>query len=199
MAKIISVANSKGGVSKSSLVLFIYQYLQSIGGDVVMLDRDEQRTITDLSNRLGKGLRIIDPDDLDEIHSLPYEFIISDTPPYKSDIWDKLFFQSDFILIPMKPTFFDLMAVETIIDEISQYEGKKYAVVLTQVRHGVGFNNDILTQLKEKGIPVLNTKMYQRVAYTRGVLYDNLGAEQDAKAEKEMADITAEILTKIAG
>lgn len=204
MAKIITIAQTKGGVSKSTLALFIYQYLKEIGANVVIYDGDEQKTITQLNKRFNKGLRILEPKDdfghdvVKELHTIGFDFIIADTPPYRSKKHLDLFGQSSFVLVPFKPSLLDAMAGETMLSELRAIPGISYAAILTQVRPGVSFTAQIRGYLETMGFPVLKTEMHVRVAYSRGVMLPNLSDEGDEKAVKEIADITAEILAHIA-
>jgi len=198
MAKIITVSNTKGGTSKSTLVYFLHQYFtEHLGTNSVILDLDVQKTITDLNSRFEKGLKIINPPVYNEVHTLPWDFIFTDTPPYKTGTNTELYRQSDFVLIPVKPSFLDAMATQTIISELRQFDGLRFACVLTQVRHGVSFTKDIKYTLQSFDVPVLNTMMHQRIAYNRGIIRPSLNEEEDQKAVQEIADLSAEILSHI--
>lgn len=199
MAKIITLAQTKGGVGKTTLSLFLYQYFESLGVRAALLDRDEQKSITELNRRFDKELRIINPSTVDEIHTFKHlDFIIADTPPYRAKIQTDLFRQSDFVLIPCRPSLLDAMAAETILADLQQFPGLRYAAILTQVRAGVSFTDQIREYLGKMGLHVLKTEMFTRVAYSRGLLRASLDEEGDTKAAAEIAAIAAEILSHMA-
>ena len=199
MAKIITISNTKGGTGKSTLVYFLHQYFTNVlKTDSAILDLDIQKTITDLSRRFDKGLKIINPSSFDEVHTLPYQFIFVDTPPYRTGANIELYKQSDFVLIPVKPSFLDAMATQTIISELRSFDRLKFACALTQVRYGVSFTEDIRSTLESFGVQILSTMMHQRIAYNRGIIHQSLADEADTKAQQEIADLSGEILTHIA-
>lgn len=198
MAKIIAVANSKGGTGKSTLVYYLQQYLQDIGARAVILDLDNQKTVTRLSEDLGKGLPIIHPPEFGELVTLPWEFIIVDSPPYNAAVMAEIYRQASFVLVPVKASLFDAMAAETVIQTLRQYPGLRFACLLNQIRPGVAYNDQIREHLEAKGVPVMRTEMRQRVAYSRGVLWPHLRDEGDEKALQEIASIAAEILSIMA-
>lgn len=195
MAKIITVAQTKGGVSKSTLTYFLYQYFAGLGSDVAILDLDLQKTITQLNERFDKGLRIIAPKNTSKVHELDIDFVFVDTPPYRVGDSEKIFAQSDFVLIPVTPSYLDAMATETIIEDLKKFKGIKYAAVLTQVRKGTSYNQQIKEVLTDMELPLLNTIMHQRVAYARGILREDLKMEENSKAINEIGAIANEILT----
>jgi len=173
----------------------LYQYFSGLGSKVAILDLDLQKTITQLNERFEKGLNIVALKNTSKAHELKEDFIFVDTPPYRVGDSEKIFAQSDFVLIPVTPSYLDAMATETIIEDLKKYKGIKYAAVLTQVRKGTSYNQQIKEVLSDMELPLLNTIMHQRVAYARGILREDLKQEENAKATNEIGAIANEILT----
>ena len=195
MAKIITIAQTKGGVSKSTLTYFLYQYFNSLGSKVGILDLDIQQTITQLNDRFDKELNMVKPKKTEKMHERDEDFIFVDTPPYRVGDSEKIFAQSDFVLIPVTPSYLDAMATETIMEDLKKYKGIKYAAIMTQVRQGTSYNDQIKSVLTDMDLPLLNTIMHQRVAYSRGILREDLKQEENSKAVNEIGAIANEILT----
>ena len=59
MAKIIVVANGKGGTGKSTLCIHIANYLTSLGKAVAVLDADEGQTIVKMRRIHDHSRRIL--------------------------------------------------------------------------------------------------------------------------------------------
>ena len=112
--KIITVSHQKGGVGKSTLSLNLSGCF-SHGLKVALCDTDLQGSLLSLSYMVD-GLNIIKmPEEIQSIKNLPYDLIIIDTPPYLSNMLPDIFKISDFILVPTKAGFFDLMAIRSTL------------------------------------------------------------------------------------
>lgn len=72
MIKVISVANQKGGVGKSSVVINLSHALSEQGKNVLLIDGDPQASLTEYFN--------LDPDELEENEKTLYFSLIKDRP-----------------------------------------------------------------------------------------------------------------------
>ncbi|WP_217452220.1 ParA family protein [Mucilaginibacter humi] len=82
--------------------------------NVALVDIDLQGSLYHIKDEL-LGLTVLGNEQLHEIKELNYDLIIVDTPPYLSNKLPELFGLSDFILIPTKAGFFDVMAIRSTI------------------------------------------------------------------------------------
>lgn len=185
MSKVIFIANSKGGVGKSTLSLLLYQYLAANGGNVAIQDRDPQKSIERLVDRLELDIQLTDRMD-------GYDYIIVDTPPYRqvSDVFQG----ADFVLIPVKASPMDADASQEIIEEVVN-SGIPGAVVLNQVIAGTGFTKQVRDLLETFPLPVLRTEIGNRVGYARSLLTGTIESEENNKANREISSMAIEILT----
>lgn len=129
--KIISLINSKGGVGKTTLALNLARYVQmyyckivpeDICKKVLLVDADEQGTLRTWHNVGGcQHLDLIIADTKQSIAKLPnilkesnYDFVFIDTPPTMNEIIGSAVNISDVVLIPIKPSAFDVWASKDV-------------------------------------------------------------------------------------
>ena len=191
MSRIITVANSKGGVGKTTLCLHLYHYLKEQGASCGVCDLDYQKSIT----RLGTVSDLVE---FSSLPNSPYGFVLVDTPPYRTTDLPGLLNMTDFLLIPTKPSVLDLQAAAFVIEE-AKTAGVKYGLCLNMVRPGTRFLDDIKNKIEQSGWPLMKTEVRERVSYARGLLFkDGLQTEANKKADDEISDLTNEILIQIA-
>ncbi len=127
----IVVANSKGGVGKTTIVMALADML---GAQIV--EHDLQGTIKKCHEIIkestnGKVLRHL-PVDAGEVTA---KHVIHDTPPYNNDEFSGLFRSADLVVIPVKVSEGDLVACKAVIDRLRQIKrSKKAVIVFNEVR-----------------------------------------------------------------
>ena len=140
MAKIITIAHQKGGVGKSTLAINLALCFQD-QLSVALVDTDLQGSLYHIREDFPE-LAIIGADKLTDIQKLAYDLIIVDTPPYLSSRLPELFLHSDFILVPTKAGFFDIMAIRSTLgliqEALTQNQRLKAAIVLNMVKPRAG-------------------------------------------------------------
>ncbi len=114
MPRIITVAHQKGGVGKSTLALNLavcfHEEMQ-----VALVDSDLQGSLLNFKAQ-NPTLNILNESDPKKIDKLPFDLVVIDTPPYLTSTLSELFNISDFVLIPTKAGFFDIMAIRDTLD-----------------------------------------------------------------------------------
>ena len=191
MAKILTLANSKGGAGKSTLALNLYDFLRAAGGQVALCDADPQQSLATLPRRL----ELVNESRLDR--SLPYQIVVVDTPPYQLIEQRQLLASSDFILIPVKPSLLDIMAARGVL-QMAKDSGIPYGIVLNMVTAGTEFPDLIRDKLISEGFNVLQAQVANRISYARAMLLENgLTDEGNEKASDEIEALATEILLKL--
>ena len=141
MARIITVAHQKGGVGKSTMALNLALCFQD-QLKVALVDSDLQGSIYHIKDEFP-GLAILSSEQIGHIPNLNYDLIIVDTPPYLSNKLAELFRFSDFVLVPTKAGFFDVMAIRSTLALIkfSQAQNKrlKAGIVLNMIKAKGGY------------------------------------------------------------
>lgn len=209
MAKILTISNQKGGVGKSTLALNLYSHFVSNGASCTLVDTDPQGSVTKLieaySEDEGRSavqlLKAEQMNGLETILELETDVVLIDTPPYLSSDLPGIYSISDFVLVPIQPNPFDVLAVQDTIALIQQAMQLRpeirAAMVLNRVINRTSFTSEVRELLDGYGIPVLNTQIYTRVAYGRSLLYENSVEKRDTKAGNEIGALAGEILTRL--
>ncbi|RYY06879.1 MAG: ParA family protein, partial [Sphingobacteriaceae bacterium] len=191
MGKIITIAHQKGGVGKSTLALNLAVCFQD-QLTVALVDTDLQGSLADLKNDLT-ALSIIQEDDFEKIRQLKQQLIIIDTPPYLSNRLPDLFQISDYVLIPTKAGFFDVMAIRSTIALVKEAQKKHTSlnagIVLNMIKPRSGVTGEVQELLKSFDMPVLNTTVHDRVSFTRSPITGGVLAGDDSKAKEEITTL----------
>lgn len=199
MAKIITVAHQKGGVGKSTLAINLALCFQD-QLSVALIDTDLQGSLYHIKDDFPK-LTIVGATWLTKMHALPHELIIIDTPPYLSDRLPELFKQSDFILIPTKAGFFDVMAIRSTLALVHEVQQKKPAIqagiVLNMIKPRSGITREVTELLQDMGTPLLKTIIHDRVSIARSSLTSGIIGGADQKAIEEIVGLTEEIFDQV--
>jgi len=198
--KIITVAHQKGGVGKTTLALNLSACFAQ-GLKVGVLDVDLQGSLTGVKDDLENITFVPYNGKLETLKKLDFDIFIIDTPPYLTDKLSDLFSISDFVLIPTKVSFADVMAVRATIDLLKQAEKKRpqlvYGVVLNMVKPRTALNEEIREVLGQYQVPILQTGISERVSYIRSFVTSGIFNTEDEKAKEEIAQLADEILVKL--
>jgi chromosome partitioning protein len=199
MGKIITIAHQKGGVGKSTLALNLAVCFKD-QLDVALVDTDLQGSISDLKENL-LGITIIQADNFKVIQELQHQLIIIDTPPYLSNRLPELFLISDYVLIPSKAGFFDVMAIRSTIALVNEAKIKhtrlKAGIALNMIKHRSGVTAEVQSLLKGFEFPILNTIIHDRVSFTRSPITGGVLFGDDNKAKEEITSLAEEIVNII--
>src|SRR4051812_35521859 len=119
-AKLIVFGNRKGGVGKTTLSVGVAGAWTEMSKRVLLVDADPQKSASEqLGNHDLIDLAHHEGGRLDEI--LPqiandYDFIIVDTPAGVSEAWLSTLTVADLLVIPVKPSPYDIVAAEKTIE-----------------------------------------------------------------------------------
>ena len=202
MPKIITVAHQKGGVGKSTLVLNLGYCFKAAGLSVLIVDMDLQGSLLGLSGM--EDFQVSGPpENINTIQALPFDIILIDTPPYLSNTLPGLFLMSDFVLIPTKTGFFDVMAIKSTIALVKEAKEKKPSlisgIVLNMVKSRTSLTEEVKEIICSYSEGVMNTMIFERVAYIRSALTAGVLTTDDNKAKEEITALASEIIETISG
>lgn len=199
MAKIITLAHQKGGVGKSTLALNLALCFQD-QLRVALIDSDLQGSIYHLKDDFPE-LDILAPENISEIPNLDYDLIIVDTPPYLSNRLNELFGYSDYVLIPTKAGFFDVMAIKSTLALVkfsqAQNHKLKAGIVLNMLKPRSGITAEVVELLNMLGTPLLNARIFDRVSLARSSMTSGILKSADQKAIEEVTSLAEEIVDLI--
>ena len=132
---VITLASRKGGAGKSTLTAQLAAHAQTLGRRVLVIDADPQGSLSLWHKRRAGGLpRLVTPERGIEraiafamIEGIDTVFI--DTAPTMWVVVQEAIRASTFVLIPARPGFFDLAAVQETV-KTARDRNRPYAVVL---------------------------------------------------------------------
>jgi chromosome partitioning protein len=195
MPKIILVTHQKGGVGKSTLTFNLAQNISS-NAKIAVIDFDLQGSLSQLKDLVTDFDIISFKEEIENISNLEYDFIFIDTPPYLSNHLPKLVELADLIIVPTKAGILDLLAIKSTLQLIEQ-ENKtaETLIVFNMIKANTTLTIDILIGLEEYNVKIADTHISDLVAFTRSVLAK--GVKNDKNAQKQLDNLTKEILTKL--
>ena len=120
MAKIICVANRKGGVGKTTLATNLAVALNNKGKSI-LIDADEQQSAFKWANQRDDIECItIHSDLLEKLEQLDkeYEYILIDVAGRDSTIFREALLVSDTLIVPTQPSLLDLQVLDYMQEKV---------------------------------------------------------------------------------
>lgn len=206
---VISVLNQKGGSGKTTIATHLAKALQLKGKDILLVDSDPQGSARDWAAvKEDQSISVVGIDrptiDRDLKNIANKDFIVIDGSPQAHDLAVSAIKASNFILIPVQPSPYDIWATSALVDLVKQRieitDGKlKAAFVVSRAIKGTKIGEEIIDALQGYDLPVLDSKIIQRVIYPTSAVsgltaFDN---EPNGAASKEMNDLLNEILIMV--
>ena len=208
---IITVATMKGGSGKSTLASCLAVHWHLHGHRPAIIDADPQRSIARLAVReraLG-GVPVVE-DATEEAWETAQRLavghgrVIIDTPGFRSQSTLACLGTTDFVLVPVKPSPFDVdRMLDTLNILINGSIGRRpaFRCVLTQTTRDSVIARHIRSELVEAGFPVLASEMTNRVIYAEAALWGATPSLLDraSPAARDIAAIAEEVDGILAG
>lgn len=134
---VIAIVSQKGGAGKTTLAINLAAAAQRQGATSLVIDADPQATASQWSDwRDGTPPEVIDsaPPRIEaKVAAAKRQgatFIVIDTPPHSDSAATKACMAADHVLIPCRPSAFDLAAVKITL-RLVQTLGKRASIVFT--------------------------------------------------------------------
>lgn len=174
MKKIV-LLSQKGGSGKTTLTVHLAVAAQSSGEDVVIVDIDPQASATawsDLRGELSPEVTTVSPSSLTNVlkasQSVGKTLAIIDTAPHSAPGAVQAALVGDLILIPCRPTAFDLAAIGAAVNIVKASQ-KKAAFILNACHQRSPEVKEAREALLSYGFPVIPIEIGDRRAYARAV------------------------------
>jgi len=203
--KVIAVLNQKGGSGKTTIATHLARALQLGGSDVLLVDSDPQGSARDWAAvREDQPLTVVGIDrptiDRDLRHVARKDFVVIDGAPQAADLAVSAIKAADFVLIPVQPSPYDIWATAELVELVKQRievtDGKlQAAFIVSRAIKGTRIGTDVTKALVEYGLPILKTRIIQRVIYpsTAAAGTTVLDVEPNGDAAAEIRAMTEEI------
>lgn len=199
--KVIAVLNQKGGSGKTTIATHLARGLQLEGHTVLLVDSDKQGSARDWravdeDNPLpvvGLDRPTLDKD-LKSISNK--DFVVIDGSPQATDLAVSAIKASDLILIPVQPSPYDIWATSDLVDIVKQRiemtDGNlKAAFVVSRAINNTNIGKEVSTVLLDYGLPVLNTKVMQRVSYPNSAAIGKTIFDTETASSSAVQEITS--------
>jgi chromosome partitioning protein len=202
---IITVATMKGGSGKSTVASCLAVHWHLKGRRPTIVDADPQCSIARLAKReraLG-GVPVVE-DATEQAGRRARQIaagsgpVIIDTPGFRSEITLACLAASDFVLVPVKPSPFDvdrmLDTLNVLINGVSGWR-PVFRCLLAQTTRDSVIAKHIRAELAEAGFPLLRSEMTNRVVYAEAALWGATPSLTDSAgpAAREIATIADEV------
>jgi chromosome partitioning protein len=209
---IIVVANSKGGVGKSTIAVHLAGWLFARGHRVTLADCDTQRSSSEWVSEAVPGVtavRLSSPDEI--LNSLPAlneqaDYVIADGPGSNTETSRALLLRADYALVPCKASMLEVRALAQATDVLRQAQDirdgiPKAKIVLSMVGQNYRLTRDMKEAADALELPVAKTTITLRQVYAdapgQGSLVWDLGA-RGREATAELNGLFRELLPDIA-
>jgi chromosome partitioning protein len=204
---VIAIANTKGGVGKSTLAGNLTWALASeTGRRVLLVDADPQASVTKWFDLAAEDL----PFDRTQLttarvlhQQLPRlrqqnELIVVDCPPMQSDVTAAAVTQADLGLVPVLPSPLDVLAYSELVPLLRQAQGVNATLrlrfVINQLAPRTALAREVQDTLADADIPVLPTYIHDRQLYRRVVAQGASVLGEAGPARDEMLALMKDVL-----
>lgn len=202
---VIAVLNQKGGAGKTTIATHLARALQLGGADVLLIDSDPQGSARDWAAvREDQPVSVVGLDrptiERDLKNVARKDFVVIDGAPQAADLAVSAIKAANFILIPVQPSPYDIWATADLVDLVKQRmeitDGKlRAAFVVSRAIKGTRIGKEITEALNGYDLPILATRITQRVSYPGSAAAGStvLDLEPDSEASREMTALATEI------
>src|SRR5262249_35824586 len=141
---IIVVANSKGGVGKSTIAVHLAAWLHEQGHSVTLADCDTQHSSSEWAAEAApdvKSVRLAEPDEiLDQLPVLGQksDYVVADGPGSNTEVSRALLLRADLAIVPAKASMLEVRALAQATNVLRQAQDirnglPKAVIVLSMV------------------------------------------------------------------
>jgi chromosome partitioning protein len=203
-AKVLTVASTKGGVGKTTIVMALAGTLAAEGLKIAVVDSDPNRAYASWSEGAYEGPSVTVRDEADEARlaeaidelATKADLVLVDTAGFGNRAALLGMAAADAVLVPCTPSRAD---VEQAAKTLQLAEGAARAarraipakVVPSRLKHATAVARHVLTELDEVGLPRTATGIGDRVAFAEMTFSGRMPAGGDASAE--IASLIAEL------
>jgi chromosome partitioning protein len=205
--QVIAIANTKGGVGKSTLAgNLTWALTTQTGKRVLLVDADPQASVTKWFDLASQDL----PFDRTQLttarvlhQQLPrlrqqYELIVVDYPPMQSDVTAAAVTQADLGLVPVLPSPLDVLAYSELVPLLRQAQGVnatlRLCFVINQLAPRTALAREVHDTLADADIPVLPTYVHDRQLYRRVVAQGASVVGEAGPARDEILALMKDVL-----
>ena len=198
---IIVIANSKGGVGKSTIAVHLAAWLHEQGHTVTLADCDTQQSSSEWAREAipdVTAVRLADPDEiLDRLPALSQQsdYVVADGPGSNTETSRALLLRADLASVPCKASMLEVRALAQATNVLRQAQDirggqPKAWIVLSMVGKTYRLTQDMKAAAAALDLPLTASALTLRQIYAaapgQGAVVWQLGSRgSDATAEVE--------------
>lgn len=202
---ILAVISQKGGAGKTTLAVHLATAAELSGVPTVLVDLDPQGSAQVWAEQRGGSVPEV-------ISGLPRQLpklaetarnggaglLVVDTPPHADQNALAAAREADLIIIPCRPSVYDLAAIRATID-LCEIAKKPYLVVLNAAPPQGGIADDARANLRASQFEVAETVICHRASFTNSAIAGQTAMEWEPKGKGalEIQALFAEITNKL--
>lgn len=205
--KLITVANTKGGVGKSTIAgSLAWAFATQTRQHVLLVDADPQASVTKWFDLAATDV----PFDRTQLttarvlqQQLPrlrqqYHLIVVDCPPMQTDVTAAAISQADLGLVPVLPSPLDVLAYSELVPLLRQAQSLQPTLtlrfVINQLAPRTALAREVHETLADADIPVLPTYIHDRQLYRRVVAQGSTVLQEPGPAREEILAVMKDVL-----
>jgi chromosome partitioning protein len=173
---IIVVANSKGGVGKSTLSVHLATWLSEQGLRVFLADCNAQHSSSEWMAASAPDVRTFKMDNADKIlealsgPALEADYVIADGPGSNTEISRALLLRADLAVVPCKASMLEVRSLAqatSVLGQAQEIRGgqPKAVIVLSMVGKNYRLTQDMKEAAAALGLPRARTRIILRQVY----------------------------------
>ncbi len=193
--KVVAIASQKGGTGKTTTAVHLATAATLAGYDAVVIDLDPQGSAATWGDDRGDAAPEVISGQASRLNVLlesaakeGFDLVVIDTGPAADAAARRSAELADLILIPCRPSAFDLKAIRTTLDLVEATRTPAFVVLnAAPIRSkAVDEAREVVTNMSAKVAPVV---IYQRAAYGHSVIAGQTAQEfePEGKAAEEVA------------
>jgi len=208
-AKIITVAQQKGGAGKTTVAVHLAIAFLEQGLRVAAVDIDPQESLINWFKKRSKSASDSGPSVKavqgwrveSEVRSLArdHDVIIIDSPPHAETEAKIAMRSADLVVVPLQPSPMDLWATGKTIEQVTA-QGSRGLLVLNRVPPRAKIAEEMTKATRNMGAELAHTSLGNRVAFAASLLSGRgvTEAASSSRAAEETRALAQELLDVVA-
>lgn len=168
----IAIVSQKGGSGKTTLAVNLAAAAEAAGQVALIIDTDPQATASQWGSwRVDKAPEVIDSAPpriqakVDAAKAQGATFIVIDTPPHADSAACRAVEAADVVLIPCRPSAFDLAAIKTTISLVRLFDKLALVIFTAGPPHAPRMYEEAIELVRSFGIEPCSQILPDRAAY----------------------------------
>jgi chromosome partitioning protein len=173
---IIAIANSKGGVGKSTTAVHLAAWLARQGHRVTLADCDMQQSSSEWIKEACPEVRAVPLDNPDSVlDELPFlaeecDYVVADGPGSSTDTSRSLLLRADLGIVPVKASMLEVRALAKATHILRQVQSVRHGLpravaVLSMVGRNYRLTKDMIAAAEALDLPLAKTALTLRQIY----------------------------------